>query len=154
MNTFSENLAELLVKRGLTQVFAVPGGGNMFLLSALDSHPSIQIQYCHHEQAAAVATEAFFKVAGKPAVCLVTSGPGGTNAITGLAGAYLDSTPMLLLAGQVKTTDLRDSGLRQKGPQEVDLVRIAEPVCSKALQLTSPDSVSYTHLTLPTMYTV
>ena len=139
MNTFSENLAELLVERGLTQVFAVPGGGNMFLLSALDSHPSIQIQYCHHEQAAAVATEAFFKVAGKPAVCLVTSGPGGTNAITGLAGAYLDSTPMLLLAGQVKTTDLRDSGLRQKGPQEVDLVRIAEPVCSKALQLTSPD---------------
>lgn len=135
MNNFSEQLVRRLADWNLTQAFAVPGGGNMFLLNALCGHPNINVTFCHHEQAAAIAAEGFFKASGKAAICLVTSGPGGTNAITGIAGAFLDSSPMLVLAGQVKTQDIKTPGLRQLGPQEVDLVSIIEPVCLSASRL-------------------
>ena len=150
MNNFSDQIVARLAEAGIRQVFGVPGGGNMFLLKAFNDNPYISIQFCHHEQAAAISCEAYCKASGEPAICLVTSGPGGTNALTGVVGAFLDSTPLVLIAGQVKTSDLKSEGLRQKGPQEVDLLSIIEPVTIASKQLESnslPDvDILFEHL--------
>ena len=126
---FSDSIFAELASRGINKVFAVPGGGNMFLLNAACSNPQLEVIFCHNEQAAAIAAEGYYKVSRTPAVCLVTSGPGCTNAITGIVGAWLDSSSMIVLAGQVKTDDLKVGELRQKGPQEIDFVRMMAGYC-------------------------
>ena len=94
----------------------------MFLVDAAGLNPSIEVVATHHEQAAVIAAEYYARISGKTGVALVTTGPGASNAVTGIAGAWLDSIPILILAGQVKTTDYNFMGeLRQSGPQELDL---------------------------------
>ena len=100
----------------------------------MNDNPYISIQFCHRE-AVAISCEAYCKASGEPAICLVTSGPGGTNALTGVVGAFLDSITCLG-SRQVKTSDLKSEGLRQKGPQ-VDLLSIIEPVTIASKQLES-----------------
>src|SRR5437867_6021369 len=125
------------------------GGGAMHLNDSLGQCRAIEYVCTAHEQAAAMAAEAYAKVTGGLGVCLVTAGPGSTNAITGVAGGYLDSTPMLVLSGQAKRADLKGtSGVRQMGVQEADIVAIAAPITKYAVTVMEPADIRY-HLEKP-----
>ena len=139
METISEQIADWLAEQGIEQVFAVTGGGAMFLNQALGRHPRLHCTFMHHEQACAMAAEGYARIAGKPAVVNVTTGPGGINALNGVFGAFADSIPMLVLSGQVKReTSLFHSplpGLRQLGDQEAPITTMAAPVCKSTLTI-------------------
>ncbi len=127
--TLANEIFAFLESIGVDRVFLVPGGGNMFLVDAVATQAGIQFVATHHEQSAVIAAEYYSRVSGKIGVALVTTGPGSTNAITGIAGAWLDSIPVLILAGQVKTSDLNAGNkLRQRGPQEIDLVSMVAKI--------------------------
>jgi acetolactate synthase-1/2/3 large subunit len=134
---------------GVKHVFVLTGGGAMQLNDALALCPNLEYVCNHHEQACAIAAEAYSKVTNNLGVAMVTTGPGGTNAITGLAGAWLDSTPCLFLSGQVKRADRMyrsdgtPLGVRQRGIQEVDIVSIVHPVTKYAVTVTDPLSIRY-----------
>lgn len=99
---------------------------------------------CLHEQAAVIAAEAYGQYTNSLGAALVTTGPGGTNAITGVAGAWIDSTPLLVISGQVKTSDLiGDKGVRQMGIQEVDIVSLVHPITKYAVTVTDPQTIAY-----------
>lgn len=116
----------------------------MHLNDAIANHPRIDVIAMQHEQAAAMAAEADARVMGKIGVVSVTAGPGGTNALTGIACAYVDSIPMLVVAGQVTTaTMIGHSGLRQFGMNELDLVSILRPVTKYAATIADPLQVRY-----------
>ena len=128
---YSDYLAEWLVELGYTNCFFVAGGNIMHLIESLNSH--LDCKAVVHEVAAGIATEYFNETSdGKRAVALVTAGPGLTNIVSSMAGAYLESRELLVIGGQVKTTDLTKGGLRQRGIQEVDGVAIAAPVAKRA----------------------
>jgi acetolactate synthase-1/2/3 large subunit len=128
----AEYVADFLSKN-VTRVYAVCGAGAMHLNDAICNHPDLQVIAVHHEQAGAMAAEMDARVTGKMACVHVTTGPGGTNAITGVAGAYVDSVPMLIIAGQVDSRTMIDSsGTRQIGPNELDLVSIVKPITKYA----------------------
>lgn len=130
--------------QGVSSVFLVPGGGAMYLVDAAGNTPGLTFVPNHHEQASAVAAEAYSRINERLGVCLVTTGPGGTNAITGVAGAWIESVPMLVISGQVKRADLMgDSGVRQKGPQEVDVVALVEPITKYAVTVMDPADIRY-----------
>jgi len=137
MTSVSDEIANWLVQHGIEQVFAVTGGGAMFLNQALGSHPGLRCMFMHHEQACAMAAEGYARIAGKPAVVMLTTGPGALNALNGVFGAFTDSIPMIVISGQVKREtclafhDL--AGLRQLGDQEGPTVRLASAVCKSAV---------------------
>lgn len=140
----SDYVMEFLVARGVEHVFMLSGGGAMHLNDSLGAHPNLEAICCLHEQACAIAAEASGKITNRPGVALVTTGPGGTNAVTGVAGAWLDSTPCMFLSGQVKRSDLKgSSGLRQLGVQEVDIVSIVKPVTKLATTITDPGQIRF-----------
>ena len=129
---------------GVTHVFMLTGGGAMHLNDSLGQRREIEYVCTGHEQAAAMAAEAHAKVTGNLGVCLVTTGPGSTNAITGVTGGWLDSTPMLVISGQAKRADLKgDSGVRQMGVQEVDIVSMVRPVTKYAVTVMDPAEIRY-----------
>ena len=133
-----------LADRGVRSVFLVPGGGSMHLVDALGRNPDIAYVPNHHEQASAIAAEAYGRIAGGFGCALVTTGPGATNTITAVAGAWIESIPLLLLSGQVKRGDLLgDSGVRQKGPQEVDIVSMVQGVTKYAVTVMDPADIRY-----------
>ncbi len=145
MKTVSEQIADWLVAQGIEQVFAVTGGGAMFLNQALASHPGLRCTFMHHEQACAMAAEGYARITGKPALVNVTTGPGGINALNGVFGAFTDSIPMLVISGQVKRETCLDHhpqpGLRQLGDQEAPIVAMARPVCKSALAIGSLEAL-------------
>jgi acetolactate synthase-1/2/3 large subunit len=134
---------------GVRHVFLVPGGGAMHLNDALSRCAELEPVCNLHEQASAIATESYSKATNHFGVCMVTTGPGATNAITGLAGAWLDSTPCLFISGQVKRADRLvsseglHSGVRQMGVQEIDIVEIIKPLTKYAVTLDQPESIRY-----------
>ena len=129
---------------GVKHVFMVTGGGAMHLNDSLGQCKQIEYICTLHEQAAAMAAESYAKVTNDLGVCLVTAGPGGTNAITGVAGAWLDSTPMLVLSGQAKRADLKgDTGVRQMGVQEVDIVSMVASTTKYAVTVMEPSDIRY-----------
>lgn len=141
-------LADYVMQRvaeaGVGHVFMVPGGGSMHLVDALGRRPDVEFVCTLHEQAAAIAAEAYARVTNNIGVVLVTTGPGGTNALTGVAGAWLESTPCLIISGQVKRADLKGSlGVRQLGPQELDIVSLATPITKYAVTVMDPLSIAY-----------
>lgn len=142
----SDLIANFLVENGIRDVFAITGGGAMHLDDALGHHPDLNVIFNHHEQACAIAAEGYAKYSGKiPAVC-VTSGPGGTNAITGVLCAWLDSIPMFVISGQVKkitTTWSSNLPLRQIGDQEYNIVASVSPMTKYAIMVTEPNDVLY-----------
>ncbi len=132
--TIANQIFAFLHSIGVDRVFLVPGGGNMFLVDAVATQAGIEFVPTHHEQSAVIAAEYYSRISGKIGVALVTTGPGSTNAITGIAGAWLDSIPILVLAGQVKTADLNvGHKLRQKGPQEIDLVSMVSKISKHSM---------------------
>ena len=121
----SDFIADYLVENGITDVFTVVGGGAMHLNDSFGHHSQMHCIYNHHEQASAIAAEGYARVHNKMALVCVTSGPGAINALNGVAGAYMDSIPMLVISGQTKTNlTVASSGLalRTLGNQEFDIV--------------------------------
>lgn len=141
----SDYLIDRLVSAGIRQVFMLPGGGAMHLNDSLGRRrEEIAFIPMLHEQAVSIAAEAAAKATNEIGVAMVTSGPAGTNAVTGCAGAWLDSMPCLFLSGQVKRPDLKGgSGLRQLGSQEVDIVSIVSPITKYAVTITDPASIRF-----------
>ena len=138
----SDWVFRFLAGQGVRHVFMLTGGGAMHLNDSVGTADAIEYICTSHEQAAAMAAESYAKVTGGLGVCLVTAGPGGTNAITGVAGAWLDSTPMLVLSGQAKRADLKGtSGVRQMGVQEVDIVSIVSPITKYAVTVMEPADI-------------
>lgn len=141
----SDYLFDELYKRGVTHVFLLSGGGNIHLI---DSVGKSKIKYvCNqHEQASATSAEGYARAKGDLGVCLVTTGPGGTNAITGALGSWLDSIPMLVISGQVKRELIgagTDLGLRQFGPQEINIVDMVKPITKYAVTVMDPNEIKY-----------
>jgi acetolactate synthase-1/2/3 large subunit len=141
----SEFVARCLVQHGVRHVFCLTGGGAMFLNDALGHQAGLELVFNHHEQASAMAAEAYARIAGAVGVVNVTTGPGGVNALNGVFGAWTDSLPMLVISGQVKReTSLRHNGLaclRQMGDQEVDIVAMARPVCKYVAFVDAPENI-------------
>lgn len=140
----SDYIMKFIAEQGVRHVFMLPGGGAMHLVDSLGSCASLQYIPVLHEQAAAIAAEAYARVTNNLGVALVTTGPGGTNAITGVAGAWLESTPCLVVSGQVKRADLKgSSGIRQRGPQELDIVEIVKSITKYAITVMDPETIRY-----------
>ena len=136
MKNVAEQIADWLVCQGIEQVFTVTGGGSMFLNQALGAHSGLRCTFMHHEQACAMAAEGYARIAGKPAVVMLTTGPGSINAFNGVYGAFTDSIPMIVISGQVKREtclSFQDlPNLRQLGDQEGPTVAMAAPICKSA----------------------
>lgn len=140
----SDYVMQRIAAFGVKHVFMVPGGGAMHLNDSLGACPALTFVCNLHEQASAIAAEAYAKVVNDLGVALVTTGPGGTNAVTGVAGAWLDSTPCLFISGQVKRSDMMGKlGIRQLGVQEVDIVSIVTPITKYAVTVTDPSRIRY-----------
>jgi len=142
----SEYIADFLVSHGVTDVFTVTGGGAMHLNDAIGHNKGLRSIYNHHEQASAIAAESYARLSGRIAAVCVTSGPGGTNAITGVLGAWLDSVPMFVLSGQVKTETTKwstDVPLRQLGDQEYNIVDSVSPMTKYAVMITDIKELRY-----------
>ena len=139
-------VSEQLVAHGIRHVFMLTGGGAMHLNHSFGTDPRLQTVFTHHEQALAMAAEAYYRLTNRLAVVNVTSGPGGTNAITGVYGAFVDSIGMLVISGQVKIeTTVRYTGLplRQYGDQELDIEELVRPITKYATMVTDPLSIRY-----------
>jgi acetolactate synthase-1/2/3 large subunit len=135
-----------LVEHGITDAFMLTGGGAMHLNHAIGTDPRIATHFMHHEQALAMAGEAYYRLTNRLAVVNVTSGPGGTNAITGVYGAFVDSMGMLVISGQVKIeTTVRFTGLplRQYGDQELDIEQLVRPITKYVTMVTDPQTIRY-----------
>jgi acetolactate synthase-1/2/3 large subunit len=141
----ADYIASLLYESGYEDLFMLTGGGAMFLNDGL-GHSKLKCHFMLHEQALTMAAEGYARLRRKPAAVCVTTGPGGTNAITGVLGAYQDSIPMLVISGQVKqitTVDYYNLDLRQLGDQEYFIIRSVSPMTKYAVTITDPDTVKY-----------
>lgn len=140
----SDYVMQFIVDRGIHHVFMVAGGGAMYLNNSAGTCSGMEVVCNLHEQAAAIAAEAYSKITGNMGFALVTTGPGGTNAVTGVAGAWLDSTPCLFISGQVKRDHLiGNRGVRQFGFQEIDIISIVRPITKYAVTVMEPDKIRY-----------
>ncbi len=140
----SDYVFHFIASQGVKHVFMFPGGGAMHLVDSLGRNKKLTYICNHHEQACAIAAEAYARVTNNLGVALVTTGPGGTNAITGVAGAWLDSTPCLFISGQVKRSDLvLDKGVRQLGVQEIDIVSLVKPITKYAITVIEPADIRF-----------
>lgn len=143
-------LAETLVSHGITQNFSVTGGGAMHLNDAFGHQTGMYTLYQHHEQACAMAAEAYSRIYNRPALLCVTSGPGGTNAITGVLGAWLDSLPMIVISGQVRydntarwAQEQNGVRIRAMGDQEFDITQSIACMTKYCEMLSDPYRVRY-----------
>jgi len=142
----SDYVADKVVELGVRHVFMVTGGGAMHLNHSLGVHPRLECIFNHHEQACAMAAEAYCRCANKLPLVNVTTGPGSTNAITGVYGAWTDSISMVVISGQVKyETTVRSTGLplRQYGDQEVDIIQLVRPITKYSVMVTDPKTIRY-----------
>ena len=147
----ADYVADFLVNHGVSDCFSVVGGGAMHLNDALGHKEGLKVTYNHHEQASAIAAEAYARLDNKIAALCVTTGPGGTNAITGVLGGWLDSIPMFVLSGQVRydttaryTSQFTDGlPLRAVGDQEYDIVKSVEHMTKYAVMLENPSDIRY-----------
>ena len=129
---------------GLKHIFMLPGGAAMHLNDAFGKNPELSVVFNLHEQASAISAEAYSRITGGLGAVNITAGPGSTNTITGLAGAWLDSSPVIFLSGQVKTADLKkNTELRQYGVQEIDTVSLVKNLTKYAVTITDPKDVRY-----------
>jgi acetolactate synthase-1/2/3 large subunit len=139
-------IAEYLADNGITQVFSVVGGGAMHLNNAFGENHRLNVTYNHHEQASAIAAESYSRIDNRLAAVCVTSGPGGTNALTGILCAYQDSLPVLVISGQVRydiTVESTGLDLRQFGEQEFQIVKSAAPMTKYAVMVKDARTIKY-----------
>ena len=146
MQKVSDYIADFFADHGIRTVYTVVGGGAMHMNDSFGHHPRLTCVYNHHEQASAMAAEAHFRVNGEMAGLCVTSGPGALNALNGVAGAYQDSIPLLVVSGQVKTTLLASrSGLRLRtmGGQEFDICSALENIAKYSVTVMDPADIRF-----------
>jgi acetolactate synthase-1/2/3 large subunit len=125
----SDFVFEFLEEKGVKDVFLLPGGGNMHLVDSLGKNIAINAVGCLHEQAVAIAADGYAQAKNDYGVALVTTGPGGTNTITAVAGAWVESVPLVIISGQVKTSDIKPhKEMRMLGFQEIDIVSIVKDI--------------------------
>jgi acetolactate synthase-1/2/3 large subunit len=142
----ADYIASFLVDNGIHDAFSVVGGGAMFLNDALGHKEGLHVTYNHHEQACAIAAEGYARLTQNIAAVCVTTGPGGTNALTGVLGGWLDSIPMLVISGQVKfstTVASTDVPVRQLGDQEWHIVDTVRDMTKYAVMVTNPEEIAY-----------
>jgi len=142
----ADYIADFLVRKDISDIFTVTGGGAMHLNDAFGHHPKLHCTYNHHEQACAIAAEAYARYSRKLAAVCVTSGPGGTNAITGVLGGWLDSVPMFIMSGQIKfSTSIKSTKipLRQLGDQEFNIIDCVKRLTKFSQMLVNPNDIAY-----------
>ena len=142
----SNYIAGKLVEEGISQAFMVTGGGAMHLDDGLGHQEGLHCIYNHHEQACAMAAEAYARIHNRIAALCVTTGPGGTNAITGVVGGWLDSIPMLVLSGQVRydtTARWSGVGIRAMGDQEFDICKAIDCMTKYSEMVIDPMRIRY-----------
>ena len=141
----ADYIFQTLADRGTKHVFLVTGGGAMHLNDALRREKRLRYICCLHEQACAMAAEGYARIASSPGIVSVTTGPGGTNALTGVLGAWVDSIPMLVISGQVKRATTIEAApgihLRQLGDQEINIVDIVRPITKYAVMVRRPEEI-------------
>lgn len=138
MIKLSDYVFEYIANLGVKDVFMLSGGGCMHLVNSLGRNPRLNYRCCLFEQVVSLAADGYAQFTNNIGVGLVTTGPGGTNAITGVADAWSDSIPLLILSGQVKTADLSHGTVRTKGFQELDIVSIVKPITKYAVTVINP----------------
>ena len=139
----SDYVFQFIESKGIKHVFMLPGGGAMHLVDSL-GNSNLKYICCQHEQAAAIAAEAYGQHTNNIGVCLTTSGPGATNAITGVTAGWIDSTPMFVISGQAKRSDLiGKTGVRQIGSQEVQIIDMVKAITKYAVQIMDPLQIRY-----------
>lgn len=145
MTKVSDYVISFVAKLGVKHIFMLSGGGAMHLVDSVGRNKDIKYICALHEQAAAIAAEGYARLTNNLGVVLVTSGPGGTNTITGVIGAWLDSIPMLIISGQVKTetTIINNPELRQLGDQEINIVDIVKPITKYAVMVANKNEIKY-----------
>lgn len=144
--TVSEYIFDFLQRQGLTTVYMVSGSSAMWLTDSLYKNRKLDAVCCHHEQAAAMAADGYGRVNDIPGACLVTIGPGATNAITGVAQAYLDSSPMFVISGQANSKLLQyeiDTRIRQHGTQSLNLEPIVTSITKYFAAIMKPEDIRY-----------
>ena len=140
----AEFIIKFLLKKDLKTAFGVTGGGAMFLNESFRRQKDLNFVFMHHEQSAAMAAEAFYRISKKPAILSVTSGPGGTNAVTGVIGAWIDSIPMIVISGQVESKDMiLNSKTRQIGIQEANITEIVKSITKHSITLSKNSDIEF-----------
>lgn len=143
MIKLSDYVFKFIRNKGIRHAFMLPGGGAMHLDDSLGKS-KIEYVCCGHEQAVAIAAESYGQNTNDIGVAVVTSGPGATNAITGVTAGWIDSTPMFVVSGQAKRSDLIGiSGVRQMGSQEVPIIEMVKPITKYAVQILEPTEIRY-----------
>ena len=144
MIKLSDYVIQFIENLGVKHIFLLPGGGSMHLVDSVGKSKKLNYVCNLHEQACAIAADAYGQYTNNLGVALVTTGPGGTNTITGVAAAWLDSTPMLIISGQVKRADMvGERGIRQMGFQEINIVNIVKTITKYAITVTEPEKIRY-----------
>lgn len=135
----AEQIVDYFAQLGVTNAFCVTGGAAMHLNAALAAHPRIEVTYNHHESASVMCAEGYARISGRPAIVCVTSGPGALNSFNGIFGAFTDSIPVIVLAGQVRSDTLSDenSEIRQLGDQEVRSLKMVPSITKSQFKVTS-----------------
>lgn len=140
----SDYVWDFIADLGIKHVFMFPGGGAMHLVDSLGRNKKLENITMLHEQACAMAAETYSRITYKYGAVLVTTGPGGTNAITGVAAAWLESSPIIVISGQAKTEDLKDGyNVRQRGNQEIGIVDIVSSITKYAVTIKEPMQIKY-----------
>ena len=140
----SDYVFQFIARLGVKHVFLFAGGGAMHLVDSVGRNKKLTYICNLHEQACAIAADAYSQYTNHLGVALVTTGPGGTNTLTGVAGAWLDSTPMLMISGQVKRADsIGASGVRQMGFQEINIIDLVSPITKYAVTVMDPERIRY-----------
>ena len=140
----SDYIFSFIAEQGVRDIFLLPGGGCMHLTDSVGRESRLRYVACLHEQAAALAADAYAQYTRNLGVALVTTGPGSTNAITGVAGSWVESVPVLIVSGQVKTADIKPSpDMRMLGFQEVDITAIVKPITKYTVTIRDPATIRY-----------
>jgi len=140
----SDYVIQFIENLGIKHVFLISGGGCIHLVDSLGSAKKLKYICNHHEQACSIAAEGYGRTTNNLGVCIVTSGPGSTNAITGVMGAWVDSIPMLIISGQVKRETIgAGKNLRQFGDQEINIIDIVKPITKYAKVVMMPKDIKY-----------
>lgn len=140
----SDYIAEFIAKLGVKDIFLISGGGMMHLLDSVGKNKDLNIVCNLNEQASSICADSYAQYTNDLGVCMLTTGPGGTNAVTGIAASYLDSVPVLAISGQCKTADsaaLRN--VRQFGAQEVDIISMVKPITKYSVKVTDKEEIRY-----------
>lgn len=140
----TDYVAEFLAKENVKHVFGLTGGAVVHIFDSLARHPDIQPIFNHHEQAASFAAEAYARVTNELGAAVVTTGPGGTNAVTGVCAAWQDSVPCIYISGQTRYEHTsRGKSVRQVGTQEFDIVSLVSPITKYAVMVDTPQKIKY-----------